>query len=598
MSKFTTKGALGLQTKVLMLVLLPLLLVTLSLVGFQAYSNIQDSRDSLAHQHEMLVDERRNGVRDIVQMATTAIAPIYDQAGVNDEAAKQQVAEIVRAMRFEDNNYIFIYDYDGNNIVTAPAPEREGTNMINAQTPDGTYLIQEIIEVARSGGGAYSYLWEYPGTRDIEQKHSFVDRLEKWDWLIGAGVYVTDVDAALSELEAAAAEDLRDSILFASLLGLGLFLVMALIAVGFVRRTLGPIKRTSTAMSNIAQGRGDLTQRLAVESRDEIGDLAVQFNAFVARMQDTLREVRSSTLSVHQAAGEISQSSEELATRTEQAAANLQQTSASMEEITSTVNHSAENAQQANTLVQSTADVAREGENAMGQVESTMRDINDSASRISDIISMIDAIAFQTNILALNASVEAARAGEHGRGFAVVAQEVRVLASRSSDASKEIRALIDASVQHTESGAKLVRNAGDTMREIVSSVAKVTDVIGEITAGAKEQSSGIGQINTAVAEMDTMTQQNAAMVQESTTAAANMRRHAELLSQLINTFVLGDDAPSQQRQALASPPAHQHGGANALKRPALSSSQSSPTPLQPSSRPTPAHQAKDEWEAF
>lgn len=588
------KRALGLQTKVLLLVLLPLLLVTVVLVGFKAYSSAQDTRAALAEQRELLIEERRNAVRDIVQLATTAIAPLYDEAGANDEDAKQAVAELVRSMRFEDNNYIFIYDYEGNNIVTAPAPEREGTNMIDAQTPDGTYLIREIIKVAQSGGGFYSYVWDYPGTDRVEPKHSFIDRLEKWDWLIGAGVYVTDADAAVAELEAAAAADLRQGIIVASLLGLGLFVVIALVAFGLVRRTLGPIKRTSAAMQDIAQGRGDLTRRLAVESGDEIGELGIQFNAFVARMQDTLRDVRNSTLSVHQAAGEISQSSEELATRTDQAAANLQQTSASMEEITSTVNHSADNAQQANKLVQSTAEVAREGESAMGQVETTMRDINDSASRISDIISMIDAIAFQTNILALNASVEAARAGEHGRGFAVVAQEVRTLASRSSDASKEIRTLIDASVQHTNSGAQLVRSAGDTMREIVSSVAKVTDVIGEISAGAKEQSSGIGQINTAVAEMDTMTQQNAAMVQESTTAAANMRRHAEHLNQLINSFVLGDDAPTQRHQALASSSPSAQGSASGLKRPALSSL---PSSQHSSSAPSSRH-AEDEWEAF
>lgn len=205
---------------------------------------------------------------------------------------------------------------------------------------------------------------------------------------------------------------------------------------------------------------------------------------------------------------------------------------------------------------------------------------------------MIDAIAFQTNILALNASVEAARAGEHGRGFAVVAQEVRTLASRSSNASKEIRALIDTSVQHTHTGAELVRNAGATMREIVESVSKVTDVIGEISAGAKEQSSGIGQINTAVAEMDTMTQQNAAMVQESTTAAADMRRHAEHLNELVNSFVLGEDDSQSQttpqlkgqpRQAL---PASRSGASQELKRPALSS------------KPAPTKAGGDDWEEF
>ncbi|MGM0542958.1 MAG: methyl-accepting chemotaxis protein [Pseudomonadota bacterium] len=578
------RGSFSLQTKVLMLVLIPLFLVTVALVGFQAYSTTQDAQDVLAEQREQLIEERRRAVRDVVQMAKTAIEPIYDEAGVNDEEAKQQVAELVRSMRFEDNNYIFIYDYEGNNIVTAPAPEREGTNMIDAQTPDGTYLIREIIDVAQSGGGFYRYVWDYPGTDDFEPKHSYVDRLEKWDWLIGAGVYVTDVDATMAEVEAETAADVRQGIIFAALLGLVLFLVVALVAYVFVRRTVGPIKRTAAAMNDIAQGRGDLTRRLSVESRDEIGDLAVQFNAFVERMQDTLRDVRHSTTSVYDSAGEISRSSEELSTRTEQAAANLQETSASMEEITSTVNHSADNAQQANKLVQSTAEVAHQGEESMAQVERTMQDINESASRISDIITMIDSIAFQTNILALNASVEAARAGEHGRGFAVVAQEVRTLASRSSDASKEIRALIDASVQHTHSGSELVRDAGATMREIVESVAKVTDVIGEISAGAKEQSSGIGQINTAVAEMDTMTQQNAAMVQESTTAAADMRRHAEHLSELINSFVLGDSEPSRRNQALpagASAPAN-----SALKRPA------------PSSKPTESTSTGDNWEEF
>ncbi|MFP3341051.1 methyl-accepting chemotaxis protein [Halomonas sp. SIMBA_159] len=583
------KRSVSLQTKVLILVLLPLLLVTVALVAFDAYSRTQDTRQTIAEQRDLLIEERRNSVRDIVQMATTAIAPIYDQAGANDADAKVQAADMLRAMRFEGNNYVFVYEYDGTNIVLPFSPDRQGTNLIDLQTPNGDYLVRDMIQIAQSGGGFYEYPWEYPGTSDVEPKHSYIDRLEKWGWMLGAGVYVTDVDAAVAELEAAANADLRDSIIFAALLGAVLFAVVALFAVGVVRRIVGPIRRTADAMGDIAQGRGDLTRRLSVESNDEVGNLAVQFNAFVGRMQDTLLDVRRSTASVYHSAGEISHSSEELATRTEQAAANLQQTSASMEEITSTVSHSADNAQQANKLVQSTAEVAHQGEASMEQVERTMRDINDSATRISEIITMIDAIAFQTNILALNASVEAARAGEHGRGFAVVAEEVRTLASRSSNASKEIRGLIDASVQHTQSGTELVRNAGATMREIVESVSKVTDVIGEISAGAKEQSSGIGQINTAVAEMDTMTQQNAAMVQESTTAAADMRRHAEHLNELINSFVLGEGAPaprqskSPSRQAL---PTSSAGASQELKRPALSS------------KPAPAKGSEDDWEAF
>ncbi|MDR5907453.1 methyl-accepting chemotaxis protein [Franzmannia qiaohouensis] len=535
---------LGLQTRILALVLLPLLLTTGSLVALDAYTRIQSSHDALERQRELLIETRQAGVRDVVESARTAIQPVLSNHNLSDAERQEQAAEIVRAISFEGDNYVFIYQYDGLNVVTAPMPDREGTNMLGVQAPDGAYIISDLIDVAQQGGGYYAYPWEHPATGTIEPKYSYATSVPEFDWMIGAGVYTTDIDAAMASAEAQAAVELRRSLLTSALAGLLIFAGVSVIAIWLVRRTVQPIRRTAAAMRDIAKGQGDLTRRLKVESRDEIGELAAQFNAFVARMQDTLRDVRRSTTSVQQAAQEIAQGSDELATRTEQAAANLQETSASMEEITATVNHSTESAEQANQLVQSTATVAREGETAMKSVERTMSDIDASASRISEIITLIDGIAFQTNILALNASVEAARAGEHGRGFAVVAQEVRTLASRSGDAAREIRTLIDASVSHTREGSTIVKQAGATMQEIVSSVARVTDVIAEISAGAQEQNEGIGQINTAVAEMDTMTQQNAAMVQQTSSAAMQMRNHAEHLSTMIGTFVLGEDIQS------------------------------------------------------
>lgn len=408
--------------------------------------------------------------------------------------------------------------------------------------PEGAALVGEPISalpgwesITNELLGAEGY--RYATARDAQGAEQLVAAIEVpgTDWAVFAQIPHAELFA-----------DLNRAVLLVVLI-VALMLVASLSVIALLLKALfRPIRRTAHAMREIAEGDGDLTLRLPIDSRDEIGELSTQFNAFVARMQETLREVRTSTTSVYRAAGDIAQGSEELASRTDQAAANLQETSASMEEITSTVNQSADSAQQANQLVQSTAKVAQDGEASMVQVERTMDDISQSAVKISDIISMIDSIAFQTNILALNASVEAARAGEHGRGFAVVAQEVRILASRSSDASSEIRRLIDTSAAHTHAGADLVRNTGETMREIVASVSRVTDVIGEISAAAKEQSSGIGQVNTAVSEMDTMTQQNAMMVQQTSCAAGDMRNHAERLNELISSFVLGGETTQGQ----------------------------------------------------
>ncbi|GAA5132576.1 methyl-accepting chemotaxis protein [Alloalcanivorax gelatiniphagus] len=548
----------NLNTKTMTLVLVPMLLVTLILVGMETYQSIEASQQNLAHQKEELLKSREQAVKDVVLAAKTAIAPIYDQAGPDDADAKARAAEMLRSIRFDGNNYLFVFDYEGTGVVHIN-PDLEGKNMIDTQGPDGDYFIRGLIEKAKAGGGFYQYVWPHPGTQKDEAKYSYSVGLDKWGWMLGAGVFAVDVDEDMAEVRAAANDNLRSSIISSLLTALTLFIAVALLAGYLVKRTVQPIRLAARTMESIASGKGDLTQRIDVSTHDEVGQLARGFNLFASRMQDTLREVRASTRHVREAATQMAQGSEELASRTEQASANLQQTSASMEEITSTVDHSAQSAQQANQLVLGTGEVARRGESAMQDVERTMADIHDSSSKVSDIISMIDSIAFQTNILALNASVEAARAGEHGSGFAVVAQEVRTLAQRSSTASKEIRALIDASAAHTESGAKLVRDAGATMQEIAESVAKVTDVIGEISAGAKEQSTGIGQVNTAVAEMDAMTQQNAAMVHQSSVTASRMRDQADQLQQMLDAFVLGDDdaAPVQDAgpKVLSPPPA-------------------------------------------
>ncbi|WP_447045789.1 methyl-accepting chemotaxis protein [Vreelandella sp. H-I2] len=312
------------------------------------------------------------------------------------------------------------------------------------------------------------------------------------------------------------------------------------------------------AMDNIASGEGDLTQRLPEVGNDEVTQIASAFNRFVGKMEAVLMDVRASSESVHHAANEIAMGGQDLSRRTDNAAASLQQTSASIEEITSTVQHTAASAQEANKLSQTASEVANEGGKVVANVVTTMEDITQASDKIGNIVTLMNSISFQTNLLALNASVEAARAGEHGRGFAVVADEVRKLAGRSSEAANDIQKLIEDSQSKVNNGTSLVRNAGTTMKEIVAHITRVTDVLEEINAATSEQSEGIKQVNIAVAELDRMTQENAAMVEESTTAAEQLKEQADHLAVTIGSFKLSQHPPapltlnSPKAKALAS----------------------------------------------
>jgi methyl-accepting chemotaxis protein len=308
-------------------------------------------------------------------------------------------------------------------------------------------------------------------------------------------------------------------------------------------------------LGEIADGRGDLTRRMPVESRDEVGALAEAFNRFVASLNHTIGDVRDSAYAIAGASTEIASGNMNLSGRTEAQASSLEETAAAMEELTSTVRQNADNARQANQLVLSATREAEKGGQVVGQVVATMGSISDSSRKIVDIIAVIDGIAFQTNILALNAAVEAARAGEQGRGFAVVATEVRNLAHRSAAAAKEIKELIGDSVEKVEAGTRLVDSAGATMGEIVGAVRRVADLMAEIDAASAEQSQGIGQVNQSIAEMDDATQQNAALVEEAAAAAAALREQADRLAQVVSAFRLDDQGDAAALALAATRPA-------------------------------------------
>jgi len=326
------------------------------------------------------------------------------------------------------------------------------------------------------------------------------------------------------------------SSIFSSLV---LALVTVLIIAALLSKLLKRLPILRDAMDDVGAGHGDLTHRVPVSGNDELAVIGAGFNQFAEKVQAVLISVRQHAEGVATASAEIAQGNQDLSSRTESQASALEQTAASMEELSSTVKQNADNARQANQLALSASTVAVQGGEVVAQVVDTMKGINEASRKISDIIAVIDGIAFQTNILALNAAVEAARAGEQGRGFAVVASEVRSLAGRSAEAAKEIKTLINNSVERVAHGTALVDQAGTTMTEVVTSIKRVTDIMGEISAASNEQSLGVSQVGEAVTQMDQATQQNAALVEEMAAAASSLRAQAQDLVQTVAVFELG-----------------------------------------------------------
>ncbi|SOE94287.1 methyl-accepting chemotaxis protein [Burkholderia sp. D7] len=322
--------------------------------------------------------------------------------------------------------------------------------------------------------------------------------------------------------------------------------VFAGIAIGWLitRSITAPIGRAVVIAETVA--RGDLTANIEVTGKDEASQLLAAMRHMNERLVDVVGRVRNSSDSIATGSAQIAAGNTDLSQRTEEQAASLEETAASMEQLTATVKQNAENALQGNSLAASASETAVRGGDVVSRVVQTMSEISSSSAQVAQIITVIEGIAFQTNILALNAAVEAARAGEQGRGFAVVAGEVRTLAQRSASAAKEIKDLISASVQRVNAGSELVDEAGRTMGEVVQSVKRVTDLMGEISAASGEQHTGIEQVNQAVMQMDEVTQQNAALVEEASAAAQSMAAQSGTLRELVSVFRISASDPVAQ----------------------------------------------------
>lgn len=379
----------------------------------------------------------------------------------------------------------------------------------------------------------------------VNAKQNFLnDTMAKFDALRDTVFALLDLQGAVAEEELIASQNNFNTLVIVFIFAMIMSIVLAIIfGLILLKSIVGPLDVAIAIAHKVAQG--DLTSNIEIpDTKAETGQLLQTLKVMNDNLVKLVGQVCISTDHISTASGEIASGNSDLSQRTEEQASSLEETASSMEELTATVKQNADNASQANQLAASASEVAIKGGVVVGQVVQTMSSINESSRKIVDIISVIDGIAFQTNILALNAAVEAARAGEQGRGFAVVATEVRTLAQRSATAAKEIKQLINDSVIKVDEGTRLVDEAGLTMEKIVTSVKRVTDIMGEITAASHEQSTGIEQVNQAVTQMDETTQQNAALVEEATAAAESMQDQTKALLQAVSVFRLANGRTS------------------------------------------------------
>ncbi|MFJ9451424.1 MULTISPECIES: methyl-accepting chemotaxis protein [unclassified Herbaspirillum] len=482
--------------------------------------------------HNIRLEERKKDLINVAQVAMSTIKE-YGELAKNGTMSKEEAQKTalarVKMMRYGTDGYFSVSNSSAVTIMHPIKPELNGKDLTNFKDPAGNQVFVNISKAAASPqGGFINYIWPKVGSPDPVPKTSYAFRYEPWDWIVTTGVYMDDVNSAFTQSVYQ---------LIAIFAGFAIILI-ALVVVNnrSILRTIGGDPGDAAEIANRISD-GDLTLVINTAPGDT-SSLVYAFKRMRDSLTHTISNIKSSADTIATASSEIASGNLDLSGRTEQQAGSLEETASAMEELTSTVKQNADNARQANQLAVSASEVAIQGGAVVSQVVDTMGSINESSRKIVDIISVIDGIAFQTNILALNAAVEAARAGEQGRGFAVVASEVRSLAQRSSAAAKEIKTLIDDSVSKVDVGSKLVQQAGETMNEVVASVKRVTDIVGEISSASQEQSAGIGEVGQAITQMDEGTQQNAALVEQAAAAAQSLQDQAATLAQLVGRFKL------------------------------------------------------------
>ncbi|HOO72924.1 MAG TPA: methyl-accepting chemotaxis protein [Spirochaetota bacterium] len=485
-----------------------------------------------------IIDQKKTKLKEVVDLGISIIK-LYDKESASGlfskDEAQEKAQEVIKHLRYgpEGKDYLWINDFHPTMILHPYVSELNGKDVSSYTDPNGKTFFRDFVTICTEHGRGYvEYMWQWKDQKNlIVPKISYVEAYEPWGWILGTGMYVEDVK-----------KEIRSIIMM--MLGIFSAVIVFMLALFYViSRTIAtPINKITAIMKDIAEGDGDLTKRMEVISRDELGELSCWFNKFINDVHDIVSQVLTKTMGLVQAVEQITIGNQNLSQRTSEQASAIEEVVSTIEQALASIKQNADNAQEANRLSATTSRLGDEGSVVVGEAMSSINEIGDSSKRIGEIIIVINDIAFQTNLLALNAAVEAARAGEKGRGFAVVASEIRNLAKQAGTAAKEITSIIEESTEKMNRGSVLANKSSGALKEIVGSIKNMDRIISEIAISSEEQRSGVDQINIAIAEMDTVTQENASLVEETTTVSEEIKSRARELLAMVERFKIDDKA--------------------------------------------------------
>jgi methyl-accepting chemotaxis protein len=555
----------SLRKKILAGSLSPMLVVAAMLLIQSIVSAQQAAEARIQNTRKLLIAEKEARLKDYIQLATSSIISLYE--GEGDEAARQQQAKkILQGLSFGSDGYIFVYLYDGTNIVHRPKPQLVGKNLIDLKDADGKLLIREMIKAAKSGGGLVEYLWEKPSINKVVSKLGYATGLDKWQWMIGTGFYIDDIDHEVEAIAVDIRKDIASQIIQSVIIAVLLITLAIGVNLLISGRIIGPLVRTSNALKQISMGSGDLSLRLPQSSNDEIGELSADFNQFVDTIHDIVAGVIETTAKLTSTAAETARLTGQSRGITQRQRESTEQIAMAVNDMTVTIQGVAHNAVEAETEAKVASSTVNEGlgivKSAIATIqeiavnaEEAMREIKQLASESQNIATVLDVIrgiSEQTNLLALNAAIEAARAGEQGRGFAVVADEVRTLASRTQNATVEIQEMIELlskgtiatvnvmerSDKKTGEGVSVTQELGESLNQIAEVVRKMNEMNTLIAVAAEEQGAAAKEINRNVTEIAATAEESSKVVDQSAAMADRIKDMGDDLNRLVGKFKL------------------------------------------------------------